>query len=151
MTSRSIWGTTPRHSIEAACAERGARAVVVACARLIGGGDADPRLLTVLGGPEAPRYLDAPADQRYWLRVWGTRGLLWALGAKDAPPADEPEIVAAVLEALADERWRVREQGAKVVARYRIDEAQPAIARLLDDEIPRVRYAAARALRLLAT
>jgi HEAT repeat protein len=36
-----------------------------------------------------------------------------------------------------------------VVARYRVDEAQPAIAGLLADETPRVRTAAARALRLL--
>jgi len=35
------------------------------------------------------------------------------------------------------------------VARYRLDEAQPATVALLDDENPRVRTAAARALRLL--
>ena len=140
---------TPRRNIEAACARRGGREVVDACVELIGGGDADPELLVVLGGPDAPRYLDAPAYQRYWLRVWGARGLLWALGAEGAPPVAEPAIVEAVLGALADERWRVREMGAKVVGRHRIDEAQPMVVRLQADEVPRVRFAAGRALRLL--
>jgi hypothetical protein len=151
MAGRSLWGTTPQASIAMACAERGTRAVVDSCIALIGGDDADPALVEALGGPHAPRYLDAPPDQRYWLRVWGTRGLLWALSAEDAPHADEPAIVAAMLEALADDQWRVRELGAKVVARYRVDEAHPAVTTLLDDEIPRVRFAAARALRLLAS
>jgi len=35
------------------------------------------------------------------------------------------------------------------VARYRLDDAQPAVVGLLDDATPRVRTAAARALRLL--
>jgi hypothetical protein len=142
---------TPCQNIEAACATRGTPAVVAACVRLIGGADEDPALVTVLGGPDGARYLDAPADQRYWLRVWGMRGLLWALGAADAPPADSPEIVAAVRGGLADERWRVREMAAKVVARHRVDDAQPAVVALLDDEVPRVRVAAARALRLLTS
>lgn len=151
MAGRSLWGTTPRQSIEAACAERGAGEVVASCVALIGGADADPGLVAVLGGPDGPRYLDAPSDQRYWLRVWGTRGLLWALGVDGAPPPDRPEIVAALLGALADDSWRVRELAAKVVARYRLDDAHPAITVLLDDEVPRVRYAASRALRLLAS
>ena len=45
----------------------------------------------------------------------------------------------------------MRENAAKVVARYRIDPCQPAITALLADEIPRVRVASARALRLLTT
>src|SRR5262245_33860301 len=100
MAGRSLWGTTPRQSIEAACAERGTREVVASCVALIGGADADPALVAVLGGPDGPRYLDAPPDQRYWLRVWGTRGLLWALAVDGAPAPVEPEIVEAVLTAL---------------------------------------------------
>jgi hypothetical protein len=140
---------TPRQRIELACADRGAPEVVSGCLALIGGGEADPALVVILSGPHGPRYLDAPADQRYWLRVWGVRGLLWALSAPDAPSPEEPDIVEALVSALADEQWRVRENAAKVVARYRVDACQPAIAALLTDEIPRVRAASARALRLL--
>jgi HEAT repeat protein len=146
-----LWGTTPRQSIEAACAGHGGPEVIASCVALIGGADADPALVAALGGPDAPRFLDAPPDQRYWLRVWGARGLLWALATEDAPPPDRPEIVEALVGALTDDHWRVREQAAKVIARYRVDEAHPAITALLDDEVPRVRYAAARALRLLAS
>jgi hypothetical protein len=123
--------------------------VIDACLSLIAGDDADPGLVEVLGGPAGPRYLDAPPGQRHWLRAWGVRGLLWALNAPDAPQAESAEIAGALRSALADERWRVRENAAKVVARYRIDAVQPLVVELLTDEVPRVRQAAARALRLL--
>lgn len=145
----SIWGTAPRQSIEAACERLGAPTVVRGCVALLGGGDAEPGLIEALAGPDQVRFLDAPADQRYWLRVWGARGLLWALGTPRAPAPGSAWITDAVVEALGDEHWRVREMAAKVVARYRLDEAQPAIVTLLADETPRVRAAAARALRLL--
>jgi hypothetical protein len=145
----SLWGTTPRQSIEAACAARGTASVVDDCVALIGGAEADPALVQALGGPLASRYLDAPADQRYWLRVWGARGLLWALSAPGGPPSDDPRIGAAIIGALGDEHWRVREMAARVVARHRIEDAQPAVVALLTDDTPRVRVAAARALRLL--
>ncbi|MEU4244165.1 HEAT repeat domain-containing protein [Actinoplanes sp. NPDC026619] len=141
--------STPKQRIELACATRGAPEVVAGCLALIGGGDTDPELVEILSNPAGPRYLDAPPDQRYWLRVWGVRGLRWALCAPDAPAAHDPDIVEALLSALADESWRVRENATKVVAQHRVDAAQPAIAALLTDEIPRVRAAAARALRLL--
>jgi HEAT repeat protein len=149
MTGRP--GGAPRERIAAACAERGVSVVVADCLTLMADGEADPALLLALGGPDAPRYLDGPPDQRYWLRVWGTRGLLWALDIAGAPPPDDPLVTAAVSLALGDERWRVREMAAKVAARHRIDGAQPAIVPLLTDEIPRVRHAASRALRLLTT
>jgi hypothetical protein len=147
----SLWGTTPRQSIESACGGVGTAAVVRDCVAMLGGADADPSLVEALAGPTAPRMLDAPSGQRYWLRVWGARGLLWALSMPDAPPADEPWIVEPLLGALGDEHWRVREMTIRVVARYRLDEAQPAISDLLTDEIPRVRASAARALRVLTT
>jgi hypothetical protein len=145
----SLWGTTPRQSIEAACARLGARVVIRGCVTLLGGEDVGPELIEPLAGPDQVRFLDAPDDQRYWLRVWGARGLLWALGTPQAPAADTPWVVDAVVGALGDEHWRVREMAAKVVARYRLDAAQPAIVVLLADGTPRVRTAAARALRLL--
>ncbi|HEV7962397.1 MAG TPA: HEAT repeat domain-containing protein [Actinoplanes sp.] len=145
----SLWGTTPRQSIESACGRLGTGIVIRDCLALLGDADADPSLVEALGGPTAPRMLDAPPGQRYWLRVWGARGLLWALSMPDAPPADEPWIVEPLLGALGDQHWRVREMAIRVVARYRLDEAQPAIAALLTDETLRVRTAAARALRVL--
>jgi HEAT repeat protein len=144
----SLWGTTPQLSIEAACRDRGLAAMVAACITLIDGDDVDPAIVAALAGPDAPRFLDAPADQRYWLRVWGARGLLWALAL---PGADSSQAVRPLVAALGDEHWRVREMAAKVVARYRLDAAQPAIANLLQDPVPRVRSAAARAQRMLST
>lgn len=136
---------TPRASIAAACERRGVAAVVDGCIALIRGGDADPALVAALGGPGQERYLDAPEEQRYWLRVWGARGLLWALQTG----ADDPRVAAAVEGALGDGHWRVREMAAKVAARHRIESAQPALAQLLTDENARVRAAAARAVRVL--
>ncbi|GAA0806864.1 HEAT repeat domain-containing protein [Spirilliplanes yamanashiensis] len=115
------------------------------CVALIRHGEADPALVAVLGGPQAPRFLDAPPRHRHWLRVWGARGLLWAL-----PPDPPPAAVAAVVAALDDDSWRVREMAAKVVARHRLDPALRAVERLQHDPVPRVRAAAARALRMLS-
>ena len=151
MAGHSLWGTTPRQSIEAVCTARGTASVVSDCVALVEGADTDPALVQALAGPDAPRFLDAPPDQRYWLRVWGARGLLWALSAPGAPPPDDPTLSAAIIAALGDEHWRVREMAAKVAARYRMDPTHPAIVLLLGDETPRVRAAAARTLRLLTT
>jgi HEAT repeat protein len=154
MSGSSWWGTTPPESIAQACARRGAGDVVAGCIGLLHDDHTvavvAPGLIAALAGPQAVRYLDAPTDQRYWLRVWGARGLLWALGADGAPAADDAAVIGAVVAALGDEHWRVREMAAKVVARYRMDQAQPRIAGLLTDATPRVRIAAARALRLLS-
>jgi HEAT repeat protein len=55
----------------------------------------------------------------------------------------------AVLTALRDDAWRVREMAAKVVARHRLDAALSCVADLQEDPTPRVRAAAARALMRL--
>lgn len=138
------WELTPRRSIEAECARRGRDAVVAGCVELIAGGRADPGLLLALAGPAARPFLDgADRDDRYWLRVWGTRGLLWAWrdGAVGA--------VGALRTALADEAWRVREMAAKVVARHLVGDALGEVAALRDDPVPRVRAAADRAVAAL--
>jgi hypothetical protein len=140
---------TPRESITAGCRARGVDDVVAGCLRLLRGGDADPALIVSLAGPGQERFLDKPEKERYWLRVWGARGLVWALTVDGAPAADEPRIAGAVVDALGDEHWRVREMAAKLAARHRVESAQPALAALLDDENLRVRVAAARAVRLL--
>jgi hypothetical protein len=139
VSGQSVWGVTPRQSIEAECARRGKDAVVTGCVDLLGGRGSDPDLVVALGGPEAPRVISGE-NKQYWLRVWGARGLLWAWD--DAARA-------AVTAALADDHWRVREMACKVIARHRVGDALPAVAELREDPIPRVRSAASRAVVLL--
>ncbi len=142
--ANSIWGVTPRESIEAECARRGRAAVVADCVALLRDGAGDPDLVRGLAGPGAAKFFDGGEHaDTYWLRVWALRGLLWAWD----PSAAEP-----VGDALGDEHWRVREMAAKVVARHLVGAATGAVARLRDDPVPRVRSAAERALiRLTAT
>ena len=134
----SYWESTPRLSIEAECARRGKRAVVDGCVDLLMGRPVDDALVFALGGPPARRVLDGDgADLGYWLRVWGARGLLWAWDDSALP---------AILAAFGDESWRVREMAAKVVARNLVGDALAGVALLVEDPIPRVRAAAARAV-----
>jgi hypothetical protein len=138
----------------------------------------DDRLITVLGGEPARPVLDGAAGGRsgYWPRVWAARGLLhaWPDPATETSSTTEtfsttetssatkaastPEAshttrsdaaTAAIIGALADDAWRVREMAAKVVARHRIGVAFDAVAPLREDPIPRVRAAAHRAVVLL--
>lgn len=141
MTATALWGQTPRQSIEAACAARGHDNVVTSCIELLAGRDVDAALVRSLGGPRAARFLDAAPAQRYWPRVWAARGLLWAWDDRATP---------ALITALDDEAWRVREMAAKVVGRHLVGEALSLVAGLQQDPVPRVRAAAARAVALLA-
>jgi hypothetical protein len=129
---------TPRQSIEMECHRRGTAAVVAGCVALLGGGAADDALVFAIGGPAAASVLGG--GQRYWLRVWGARALLYAWQDRAA---------AAVIAATADESWRVREMAAKVIARHRVGDGLAAVAGLRHDEVPRVQAAAARAVALL--
>jgi HEAT repeat protein len=133
---------TPRQSVEQECARRGTTQVVAGCVELLAGRDADTGLIYALGGPAAASVLGPHPrrDQRYWLRVWGARALLyaWHDSARDA-----------VTAALSDEAWRVREMAAKVVAKRKLGEAVEAVAGLQHDPVPRVRAAAARAVAVL--
>lgn len=143
MAARSLWGVSPRESIHAECARRGTDAVVAGCIELLRGGESDEGLLLALAGPGTARVLNGTyggGGGRYWLRVWGARGLLWAWD--DAASA-------AVIEALDDESWRVREMAAKVVARHLVGDALAVVDELTSDPTPRVRAAATRAVVLL--
>jgi len=73
----------------------------------------------------------------YWLRVWAARGLLWAWDDAALP---------ALLKALNDDAWRVREMAAKVVNRHRLGDALPVVVDLRQDPVRRVRAAADRAV-----
>ena len=73
----------------------------------------------------------------YWPRVWAARGLIHAW---------DDSATAAIIHATRDSSWRVREMAAKAVARHHVREASQAMAELRNDEIPRVRAAAEKAL-----
>jgi HEAT repeat protein len=68
------------------------------------------------------------------------RGLLWLWDDAATP---------AVLRALSDEAWRVREMAAKVVARHQVDQALETLLPLREDTVARVRAAADRAIESL--
>jgi hypothetical protein len=133
---------TPRQRVLAECARRGRPAVAADCARLVEGGDAGAAFVRVLAGRTAPWWFANRDDEdlRYWLRVWGARGLLWAW---------EDSALPALVTATGDPAWRVREMAAKVVARNLVGDALDAIAPLRDDPVPRVRAAATRAVATL--
>jgi hypothetical protein len=132
--------TTPKLSIEAECGRRGKPALVEGCMALLARRPVDDALVLALGGEPATVVLDSGPQSQYWLRVWAARGLLWAW---------DPVAMPAIMAALEDEHWRVREMSAKVVARHRVDEAFEAVSALSDDPVPRVVEAAARAVRVL--
>jgi HEAT repeat protein len=110
---------------------------------LLEGQEADDGLVLALGGLPAEYVLSGGEGGKdgYWPRVWAARGLLHAWNDK---------ATGANIQAAADDAWRVREMAAKVVARHRIDDALSAMADLQDDDTPRVRSAAARAITSLA-
>ena len=133
----------PRERIDAECTRRGKDAVVAGCVALLEGRGTDGELIVALGGPPALWAVTGGAEgPRYWRRVWAARGLLWAWDDVAQP---------AILTALRDDAWRVREMAAKVVAKHRLDAALSSVADLQDDPTPRVRAAASRALKRLAT
>ena len=115
------------------------------CADLVaaraGAADPDRPPLAWLGGPGTDGLLSLEGERwetnRYWVRVWGARGLLHCY---------RPAAGRDVVDALADDHWRVREMAAKVVAAWEVGEAGDALVPLLADPVPRVRAAAARAL-----
>jgi len=136
----AIWQLTPRQSIAAQCQRRGKPAVVSACINLLQGGhDVDDSFLLALAGPHAQAVLSGQDGGRtgYWPRVWAARGLLHAW---------DDRATAAIIQATTDDAWRVREMAAKVIARHRVEDAFTAAAGLRNDQVPRVRAAAERAI-----
>lgn len=101
----SIWGVTPRQSVQAECERRGKPAVVSGCIDMLEGRDIDDALVLALGGPHATRVLGGREGGRqgYWPRVWAMRGLLYAWEDGATPT---------VVRAATDEAWRVRDMTA---------------------------------------
>jgi hypothetical protein len=135
---------TPRQGIAAECQRRGAPAVASGCISLLHGHwhDVDDALVHALGGEAAEYVLGGREGGKagYWPRVWAARGLLHAWDDRAAP---------AIIQATADDAWRVREMAARVIARHRVGDALTAIAGLRTDPVPRVRAAAERAVMTL--
>lgn len=126
-------GGRPKDRVLTACELFGRDRIVAWCEALLSGsaGDDDPAWpdISWLGGT-----IGWPAT---WRRVWGARGLLHI-----GPPA-HPEIV---LDALADDAWRVREMALKVIASHGIDDPRGAVETCTSDPYERVRYQAWRVL-----
>jgi len=133
---------TPRQGVEAESQRRGKPAVVSGCIDLLEGREVDDALILALGGEPAQYVLTGHEGGKggYWPRVWAARGLLHAWDSR---------ATAAIIRATADDSWRVREMAAKVIARHRIGDAFSAMSRLRDDDVPRVRSAAERAVAAL--
>lgn len=105
---------------------------------LIGADPDSPDVLLYLGGAHAQAMIEGRSRMDdYWFRVWAARSLLYVW---------DPSVTSAVVAALSDDAWRVREMAAKVCLRRELGEAGDALAILLDDPVPRVRAAACRAL-----
>jgi len=109
---------------------------VAGCIEPLMGRTADDALVAALGGPPASEGA-AGVPQRYWLRVWAARGLLWAWDDAALP---------ALLCALTDDHWRVMEMAVKVVAKHLLGDTLSVVAQLRDDPVSRVRAAAERAV-----
>jgi hypothetical protein len=144
---------TPRQRIAGECAGGSRAALIAGCVALLAGrpDDVDDRLITVIGGDAAAHVLDGGEGGRsgYWPRVWAARGLLHAWEERAGQAAEAEPATDAIIGALGDHAWRVREMAAKVVAAHRVGQALGAVAALRDDPIPRVRAAAERAVVLL--
>ena len=144
---------TPQQRIAAECASGGRATLIAGCVALLAGNpdDVDDHLITVLGGEAAAHVLDGGEGGRsgYWPRVWAARGLLHAWDERADQAAEVERGIDAIIGALGDHAWRVREMAAKVVAAHRVGQALDAVAALRDDPIPRVRAAAERAIVLL--
>lgn len=127
----------PAEVVRAACVRWGERDVALRCAAILDGGAPDMDLLGYLS--TAPSGV-APTRWPHWFPLWAVRGLLYAWD-----PSAEP----AVVRALGSEAWRVREMAAKVCLVREIGAAGDNLAGLIDDPVPRVRIAAARAVAVV--
>lgn len=109
--------------------------VVERCVSLLAGGYEGEDFLRVVGGHHAEGILGG-APALYWPELWGTRALLHVWDDSAAP---------AVVTALGNQAWRVREMATRVSAERRVGDVA-SITPLLNDEHARVRAGAARAL-----
>lgn len=136
---------TPKERVADACLRWGDSEVVDRCMATL---ESDPdhavtglllELSMELTGGSDPDWLAGgkPPGHRYWARVWAARALLYVWEDRAAP---------AVVQALGDEHWRVREMSAKVINLRELPDAGDRLAAVITDPVPRVRAAACKAL-----
>lgn len=146
----------PHEWVAQACAELGTAVVLDWCTDLLAGADptTSEHALTWIGGQHAAELLEqgertGPRQEHhlYWPQVWAARAMryAWADGSDAAHRAG-----GALVAALGDEHWRVREMAAKVVGLHEIAAGADALAALRRDPKARVRAAAAAALGVVA-
>ncbi|HTT58672.1 MAG TPA: HEAT repeat domain-containing protein [Acidimicrobiales bacterium] len=118
---------------------RGEKELVGDCVAILQGERTDDATLFALAGPASGVLAQGGwgGVHGYWPRVWAMRSFLYIW---------DPEASGVVIAGAKDPHWRVREMAAKVVARRRLGDALEAMSQLSDDEVPRVREAAQRAL-----
>ncbi len=136
--------TTPGEHWAAMQRQYGVSPTVRWCADLLTGAiaaaDADHPAFDVLGRGGYLERILAGAAPDYWIRVWAARGLLYGWDESATP---------AVLAGLSDDHWRVREMCAKVCRLRELGQAADELARLVGDDVARVRLAAIRAVAYL--
>lgn len=129
-----------KRRIEVAVSLYGEEAVVARSISLMNGNNEGEDFLLYVGGEHAQGVLDG-APVLYWPELWGTRALLYVW---------DDSAINAVLDALRNPAWRVREMAARVTA----ERGLPAVDELLElltDDTPRVRIAGAKALGAVGT
>ncbi|MCW2672727.1 MAG: hypothetical protein JWP14_1316 [Frankiales bacterium] len=120
----------PRDRVAILVREDGETQTALACEEVLLG-ESDPPLCLWIGGRHAATRIEGP-----WPRTWALRAFLYCW---------DDQVGAAVIDAVGDEAWRVREMAAKVVVRRELA-ASHLLEPLLADPLPRVRVAGLRAL-----
>lgn len=121
--------------MEVAVKYYGETEVIERALSLMDGNNEGEDFLLFVGGEHAQGILDG-APVLYWPELWGLRALLY-VWSDDATTA--------VVNALHNTAWRVREMAARVIIARNLPAATE-LTELLVDETPRVRIAVARAL-----
>ncbi len=118
--------------------------MVSGCIDILERGEFDDALAMALSTGAARQVLAGREGGRggYWPRVWAIRALLYAW---------EDDALPVLLSAASDDSWRVREMVAKVLTKRHLEEGFSTLLRLQEDPVPRVRAAAERAIRTIAT
>lgn len=126
--------------IAAAVEQQGESVVVTRALSLMEGNNEGESFLLLVGGEHAQGILDG-APPLYWPELWGIRALLYVW---------DDSAASAVVGALSNPAWRVREMAARVIAARDLP-ARSELTTVVADETPRVRIAAARALGAVGT
>lgn len=121
--------------IQAAVDHYGEQAVVENAIAILRGENAGKDFLLYAGGRHALGILNG-APALYWPELWGARALLHVWGESAAPN---------IVAGLGNQAWRVREMCARVIQLRELD-AAPQLVAACNDDVPRVRAAAVRAL-----